>query len=213
MLAALLAAAGLAVVSFAIGVPALKLQTRLLASVVFGVGAAVGTELLNQRRRGREAMLWVLSAALAVSFGLAVIMPARKLRRLMQHDLALTAESRREFQWSWSFAYRNADEDLARLCRGDVVPGPFYVFGDPTLLFRAHRAQGASILGWGPEFLDSREWQVLHAELKVRLSPYIVVDEYSASMIRSRYAAMMVLLQSKYDVAFVGASGTWYVRR
>lgn len=51
-----------------------------------------------------------------------------------QHNLALTADSRRDFQWSWSLAYRNADEDLARLCRGDVVPGPFYVFGDPTLL-------------------------------------------------------------------------------
>jgi hypothetical protein len=213
MLAALVAATALAVVSFAIGTPAPKLQTRLLVSIVLGVGAAVGTELLDTRRRGREAMLWVLSATLAVSLGLAVIMPARKLRRLMQHDLALTADSRREFQWSWSFAYRNADEDLARLSRGDVVPGPFYVFGDPTLLYRANRAQGASILGWGPEFLDSREWQVLHAELQARLPPYIVVDEYSASMIRSRYPALMSLLQSKYEVAFVGASGAWYVRR
>ncbi len=213
MVATLVAATALAVVSFAIGVSAPRLQTRLLLSLVFGAGAALGTGVLNARARGREAMLWVLAAALGVSFGLAVIMPARKLGRLLQHDLALSADSRRHLQWSWSLAYRNADEDLGRLYRGEVIPGPFYVFGDPTVLYRANRTQGASILGWGPEFLDRSEWQVLHAELQARRPPYIVVDEYSASMIRSRYPAMMGLLQSKYEVAFVGASGTWYVRR
>ena len=54
---------------------------------------------------------------------------------------------------------------------------------------------------------------MLHAELRAALPPYIIVDEYSASMIRSRYPAMMGLLQTKYRVAFVGDSGTWYVRR
>jgi hypothetical protein len=32
-------------------------------------------------------------------------------------------------------------------------------------------------------------------------------------MIRSRYPALMGLFETKYRVAFVGASGTWYVRR
>jgi len=53
----------------------------------------------------------------------------------------------------------------------------------------------------------------LHAELQSNLPPYIVVDEYSASKIRSRYPAMLGLLQSKYRVAFAGGSGIWYVRR
>jgi hypothetical protein len=211
--ATLAVATTLAIASFAIGAPAPEVQTRLLLSVVIGTSAAVGAELLNERPRARAATLCVLPAALGVSVGVAAILPASKLRSLIDHEFAWTAASRRDFQWAWNIAYRNADEDLARLYRGRVLPGPFYVFGDPVVLFRANRPQGASILGWGPDFLDQKEWQVLHAELQANLPPYIIVDEYSASKIRSRYPAMMGLLQSKYDVAFVGASGTWYVRR
>jgi hypothetical protein len=212
-LATLAVGTALAIASFAVGAPAPELQTRLLLSVVIGVGAAIGAELLQARPRAREAMLCVLPAALAVSVGLAAIFPARKLRSLIDHEFASTADSRTNFQRSWNIAYRNADEDLGRLHRGRVLPGPFYVFGDPVLLLRANRPQGASILGWGPDFLDRKEWQVLHAELQANLPPYIIVDAYSASKIRSRYPVMMGLLQSKYEVAFVGASGTWYVRR
>jgi hypothetical protein len=213
-LAMAVGALALAIASFAIGAPSPEIQTHLLFSVVIGVGAAVGAELVGARRpRVRRPLLLVLSAALAVSVGVTAILPVRKLLSLTQHDFALTADARRDFQQAWNVTYRHADDDLARLHRGDVLSGPFYVFGDPVLLLRAKRPQGASILGWGPDFLDQKEWQVLHAELRAALPPYIIVDEYSASMIRSRYPAMMGLLQTKYRVAFVGDSGTWYVRR
>ena len=203
----------LAIASFAIGAPAPEVQTRLLLAIVIGTGAAVAAELLNQRPRMRATTLCVLNAALGVSVGVAAILPSTKLRSLLDHEFAWTAASRRDFQWAWNIAYRHADEDLGRLSRDGVLPGPFFVFGDPVVLFRANRPQGASILGWGPDFLDQREWRVLHAELQSNLPPYIVVDEYSASKIRSRYPAMLGLLQSKYRVAFAGGSGIWYVRR
>jgi hypothetical protein len=203
----------LAILSVVIGAPAPERQTPLLVFVVIGVGAGIGTQLLAARPRARDGLLWVLSAALAVSVGLAGILPAKKFRALMHHDFIWAADSRRDFQRSWNIAYRDADVDLARIYGGDVLPGPFYVFGDPVLLYCANRPQGASILGWGPEVLDRREWQVLHAELQAKLPPYIIVDEYSSSVIRSRYPAMMGLFETKYRVAFVGATGTWYVRR
>jgi hypothetical protein len=203
----------LAILSVVIGAPAPERQTPLLVFVVIGVGAGIGTQLLAARPRARDGLLWVLSAALAVSVGLAGILPAKKFQALMHHDFIWAADSRRDFQRSWNIAYRDADVDLARIYGGDVLPGPFYVFGDPVLLYCANRPQGASILGWGPEVLDRREWQVLHAELQAKLPPYIIVDEYSSSVIRSRYPAMMGLFETKYRVAFVGASGTWYVRR
>jgi hypothetical protein len=202
----------LAIVSVVIGAAAPERHTPLLVFVVIGVGAGIGTEVAA-RPWARAALLWVLSAALGVSAGLAAVLPTQKIRSLMQHDFALAADSRRDFQQSWNTAYRDADVDLARLYGGDVLPGPFYVFGDPVLLYCANRPQGASILGWGPEILDRREWQVLHAELQANLPPYIIVNEYSSSMIRSRYPALMGLFETKYRVAFVGASGTWYVRR
>jgi hypothetical protein len=152
-------------------------------------------------------------AALAVSIGLAAIGRVHKLHVLTEHDFALTLEARRDFQRALNHSYLAVDQDLETLWRGDVLPGPIYVFGDPVLLLRANRPQAVSILGWGPEFLDTRAWQELHADLASALPPHVIVDRYLESDIRSRYPAIMELIESKYTIAFVGASGTWYVVR
>ena len=84
------------------------------------------------------------------------------------------------------------------------------MFGDPVLLLRAHRPQVVPILGWGPELLDDRAWRELDADLRSTAPPYIVVDDYVGSIIRRRYPAIIDWIESSYDVAFDGASGTWY---
>jgi len=43
------------------------------------------------------------------------------------------------------------------------------------------------------------------------LPPYIIINAYSESIIRSRNPAILELVDSRYKVAFVGASDTWYV--
>jgi hypothetical protein len=82
-----------------------------------------------------------------------------------------------------------------------------------VLLLRADRPQAVPILGWGPEFLDTREWRELYSGLQTTLPPCIVVDEYARSIIRSRYPAIIEFIESRYEVAFIGESGTWYVLR
>jgi hypothetical protein len=210
---ALATGTALGVLSFVVGAPVPQVQTRLLVSVVVGVCAAIGAELLTMRPRARQGMLLVLGAALVVSVGLAAIAPVNKLRVLIAHDFALTADARTHFQQSLNHSYRAADEDLEVLRRGHQLPGPFYVFGDPVLLLRANRPQAVPILGWGPEFLDAKAWHELYSDLRSTLPSYIIVDSYIESFIRRRYPAIMELIAARYEVAFVGASGTWYVRR
>jgi len=207
------ATSALGILSFVVWAPVSQVQTRLLLLVVIGVCAGIAAELLAVRRRACRGMLQVLVAALAASVGLAAIAPVKKLRVLMEHDFALTVDARTEYQRSLNYSYLAADKDLELLRSGDDLPGPIYVFGDPVLLLRANRPQAIPILGWGPELLDGTAWHELYSDLRSTLPPYIIVDGYIESIIRQRYPAIMELIESRYKVAFVGASGTWYVRR
>lgn len=209
----LVAGTALGIVSFAAGARAPEVQTRLLLSVVIGGCTAIAAELLIGRPAACRRALHVLVASLALSLGVAAIAPIDKLRMLIDHDFALTTESRRRLMHTVNPAYLAADEDLAVLQRGAVLPGPFYVFGDPVLLHRANRDQAVPILGWGPEFLDNRAWQQLNSDLQAALPPYIIVNDYIESYIRKRCPAIMELVASRYALAFVGASGRWYVVR
>jgi hypothetical protein len=208
---ALAAGTALGVLSFILGAPVAHVQTRLLGSVAIGIGAGIAAEMLISRPRLSRRMLQVHLAALGAAIGLAAIGPVHKVRVVMEHDFALTADARRDLQRSLNYSYLAVDKDLETLRSGDVLPGPFYVFGNPLLLLRANRSQASPILGWGPQFLDSRAWRELHADLRSTLPPYIIVDRTAEPFIRSRCPAIMELIESSYQVAFVGASGTWYV--
>jgi hypothetical protein len=209
----LAAGAAIGILTFAVGAPVPQVQTHLLLSVIIGVCAGVGAELLAMRPRARWVMLLALAAALAVSMGLAAIWPVNKIRTLMAYDFALTAAARTAFQQSWNHSYLAADRDLEVLWSGDHLPGPLHVFGDQVLLLRANRRLAVPIPGWGPWFLDDRAWREMHSDLRSTLPPYIIVEAHLEPYIRSRSPAIMELIASRYNVAFVGESGTWYVRR
>jgi hypothetical protein len=203
----------LAIVSFVIGAPSPQVQTQFLWSVVIGICAGIGAELLAPRARVEQGILYVLSAALAVSVGLTAIVPIHRFRVLMEHDFGLTAEARADFQRSLSSDYRAADEDLQVLRSGHVLPGPLHVFGDPLLLVRANSPPAIPFLGQSLYSYDRRAWREMDCDLRSSLPPYIIIDAYSESIIRSRNPAIMELVDSRYKIAFVGASGTWYMRR
>jgi hypothetical protein len=205
--------AALGIASFAAGADAQEIQTRLLLSIVIGGCTAIAVERLLGRPVACRRALHVLVATLAVSVGLAAIPPGEKLRLLSDHDFALTADSRTRLQHTVNPSYKAVDRDLAVLQRGVVLPGPFYVFGDPILLFRANREQAVPILGWGPEFLDDRAWRQLDSDLRATVPPYIVVDGYMESYIRKRCPALIEFIESRYEIAFTGDNGRWYVVR
>ncbi len=201
----------LAIWASIVGAHAPQVQTRLLLSVVIGICAGMGVELL----RGRRAQQWsvqLLTASLGVSVGLTAIRPIHKLRVLSSHDFAVTAEAGGSFRRFWSGAYNAADTDLERF--GDrLLPGPLHVFADPVVLFRSNRAPAIPFLGHDPHSYDTRAWREIDRDLRSALPPNIIVDPYHASVIRNRFPAIMELIESRYKVAFVGASGTCYVLR
>jgi hypothetical protein len=96
-----------------------------------------------------------------------------------------------------------------------VMAGGMATYSSPKIPkpVRANRAQAVPIHGWVPEYLDSRAWQEIGRDLRSTMPPYIIIDASSEPTIRRRNPAIMELIASRYKVAFVGASGTWYVRR
>jgi hypothetical protein len=53
----------------------------------------------------------------------------------------------------------------------------------------------------------------VYSDLRSTLPPNIVIDALLRTSIQRRYPAIIELILSRYNVAFVGAAGTWYVRR
>ena len=207
------AGVAVAIMVLVLGAREPQLQTRLLLAVVTGGAAGAVAGVLTWHARTRQRLLQTCSMAIAVALGLTAIVPVNKVRTLMAHGFALTSGAREDFQRAWNHTYRAADEDLAILEQTEPLPGAIFVFGDPIVLLRSARPQAVPILGWGPEFLDRKAWQQLHADLAATLPPYIVVNPRIERMIRDDYPPMMELIESRYDVAFVGATGTWYVVR
>ena len=166
---ALAGATVLAISSSVFGGSLPQLQTRLLLSVAIGGCAAIATEFLVPARYTRPAAWSLIALALGVSVGLLMIAPAHKFRVLVEHEFALTDEARTAFQWATYDSYRAADEDLRVLRSRDVLPGPFYVFGDPVLLLRANRQQAVPIDGWVAEYLDGKAWDEIGRDLRATL--------------------------------------------
>jgi hypothetical protein len=205
-------AAAVAVMSLAIATSP-RIQTLLLASILVGASAGIAALILVHKAGARLLGLWLLLAMLAISAGAAAVAPMRKTDVLAEHDFAASVEARAELRRSLNDAYLAADRDLEALRRDGAMPGPIYVFGDPIVILRSQRSQGAPIPGWGPEFLDTRAWRELYEDLRSSPPAYIVVDGYVGSFVESRYPKIVSFIQSAYEVAFVGESGTWYRRR
>jgi hypothetical protein len=210
---ALAVGALLGILAFWIGANAPQSQTLLLASIAVGICAVIAAEFLISRPQLRRWMLQVSLAALAISIGLIAIAPVKKTDSLMHHDFALTVDARADLRQSWNSDYGAVDADLEVIRQGHMLPGPIYVLGNPLVLLRANRAQAVPILGWGPEIFDDRAWSELESDLRSTLPPYIVVNEFSQALIRSRHPDLMMFIRSRYKIAFIGASGTWYVLR
>jgi hypothetical protein len=189
------------------------MQTLLLASILVGAFAGIAALVFVHGASVRRVALWVLLAMLAISVAVAAVAPIKKADVLAEHDFAASVEARAELRRSLNQAYQAADRDLEALRHNGAVPGPIYVFGDPIVILRSHRSQGAPIPGWGPEFLDTRAWRELYGELRSRPPAYIVVDDHVGSFVESRYPKILSFIRSAYEVAFVGESGTWYKLR
>jgi Dolichyl-phosphate-mannose-protein mannosyltransferase len=205
--------AAIAALSYGVAAQGPRNETLLLSAVAVGVAAAIAIGLEVASAGLRRWASRGLIAGLAVAVGAAAVAPGIKVRSLVDHDLALSVPERAELRVSWNGVYRAVDADLALFRRRDPPPGPMYVLGDPLVLLRAGRAQAVPLLGWGPEIFDDRAWTELETDLRTVRPTYIVIDPFPASLIRKRHPSLMRFIRASYTVAFVGLTGTWYVRR
>jgi hypothetical protein len=204
-------AASSAVFACWISAPVPHVQTRLLGALLIGAACALGKEL---RGNGMQhAITYALSGTIGVCVGLAAIGPVNKIRVVGSYKFGVTSDARTRLQLALSEAHRAADADLNSLRLANPLPGPLHVFGHQILLLRAGRSPAGTIAGWGPEFLDERAWREMYSGLRSTRPPYIVVDPANGAFVRRRYPAIMNWIDATYTEAFVGASGTWYVRR
>jgi Dolichyl-phosphate-mannose-protein mannosyltransferase len=201
----------LGVLAFVAGAPAPQTQTKLLLSVVIGCCAGIVAELSSRRPQIRRPMALVLVVALGVSIGTAAIVPAEKIGRLAKDEFAVTADARADLRRSWSQFYADADQDLGAV--GRLPAGPFQVFGRGELMLRSDRSPAVPYVALRPEFYDQRVWREVLAGLRTSPPIYVVVDFHIGEVIASRHPPMIEFIHSWYRVAFIGASGTWYVRR
>jgi hypothetical protein len=208
----LAAAAVLGIIALRVGVGAPHIQTLLLLAIAIGASAAVAAEVFRAHLPLRHTMTGVISVGLVVSLALAAIGPIDKIRLLAKHDFALTAQARTDLWRSSSAFYRDADQDLDALGKR-LPPGPLEVIGSPMLLLRGNRPPANPFLAVRPEFFDQRAWRELYSQLRSTRPLYIVVDDYLGNVIRRRYPAIMEFIESRYEVALLGATGTWYLRR
>ncbi len=203
----------LAVITCLIAAHLPRLQTGLLLSIVVGGGSGIAADVFASDARVRRHLSYAIAASVAVSVGLMAAGPLHKAGVLMAHDFGLTAADRAEFQRSTSTAYRTADRDVQALRARPVLAGPVHVFVDPVLMFRANGRPAIPFLGQDLHSYDARAWMEIDRDLRSALPAYIVVDEAGGSIIRSRKPSILELIDSRYQVAFAGAMGTWYVLR
>jgi hypothetical protein len=126
---------------------------------------------------------------------------------------AVTAADRRALHEDAEPNYRDAYAWAAHLERVGPTPHGVYVLGNPLDVYVSGRRQSVAINGWSPEQYPASVWRRLRRELVSARPDQIVVDRFSARILRERSTATWRVVRRYY--VRVGRSGdeTWYRRR
>jgi len=115
------------------------------------------------------------------------------------------------FQFKKSKTYENIWYDTRFLVTPDAIPGPIYVFGDPTYLYLAGRTYSAPIHGW-TDF--TRElWDKLYSQICLSSPPYIFVSDVYNEMIEGDSPRIKSWIERDYDILKNNFEGTWYMHK
>ena len=115
---------------------------------------------------------------------------------------------RQAFQFKKSDTYEKIWHDTRFLVTPDAIPGPIYVFGDPTYLYLARRTYSARIHGW-TDF--TRElWDKLYSQLSLSTPPYIFVSNDYKEIIRQGSPRIKRWIEEDYEILRDNFEGTWY---
>lgn len=179
--------------------------------VPIGVFAAYGIEaladLVVRWTRPRRLALAGVAVVLAVPMGARV---ASNALDLATHGLGVRASDRAALRADIEPNYVEAEAWAAHLERMGETPDGVYVLGNPLNLYRANRPQSVAINGWSPEQYSAEVWQRLGRQIDAARPTELVVDDFSAAIMRARAPAVLALIHRLYRT--VGSSGqdTWY---
>jgi predicted membrane channel-forming protein YqfA (hemolysin III family) len=184
-----------------------------------GMLAALGADSLWGRRKRCDfpfGRAWGRYAAAAAAIALALpalYAPGARAVKLARHGLAISAESRMEFQKELCPRYSKVLEEAAFLSNGDSLPGDIFVFGDPLYFHLTGRGQAIPITGWPIEILLPEQWAELTAELAEARPAYIFIQaKIRFDYIAEQSPATMALIAHEYRLERKTDIGVWYVR-
>ncbi len=203
----------------ALGIPVFLIQHWWIYTYVMflppvGILAGYGLEATvdSWSRLRRPIHAAAVAAAVLLLLPAAVRM-AHNGRDVAHHDFALTADVRAQLHQELEPNYAHAAQSAAWLQRADRNDNGVYVLGNPLDLYLADREQTVAINGWSPEQYPADVWARLRQQIDAARPTELIVDRYSASIMRDRSPATLRLITAMY--VRVGHAGTdsWFVRR
>lgn len=181
--------------------------------VPVGIFAALGLDDLLDRatrlgRRGRLA-LGVGAVLLALPLLGRIASNAGDVAR---HGFALSASDRAALRADVEPNYVGARAWARHLTRTGPTPAGVYVLGNPLDVYLAHRRQSVAINGWSPEQYSAEVWRRLNGQLRRSRPDEIVVDRFSARILRERSPATLAWIHAHYTETGGHGDDTWYRR-
>lgn len=161
-------------------------------------------DMLSHPRRLRQAAVVLGITALPA---LAVL--GGKSLDLVKHELGLGG-SRIVYQSTVSQDYETVRADLNDVAQ--LAPDkPVYILGNPLYLYLAGRDQVPAVTGWSPELWTDRVWDEVGHGLQDQRPPLLLIDEFSASLMRARSPETLVLIEEHYETLRPSSrDGLWY---
>jgi hypothetical protein len=154
-----------------------------------------------------------MAICLAILLGPFLGRLVRKAHRELPDGLPLSIASRRAVQEKLNPDYATIAALSSFLSEPSARPGDIYVMGNPLIYLFGNRNQAVPILGWSLEMFLPDIWDDLHQQLAQKRPVYIFLDNTYQPLLQTRGARVQHLLQSRYDVLSVQATGTWYALR
>lgn len=181
--------------------------------VPVGIFAAHGLDDLLDRamrlgRRGRVAL-----GACAVVLALPLLgRIASNTRDVARHGFALGADDRAALRSEVEPNYREARAWARHLARTGPTPSGVYVLGNPLDVYVADRRQSVAINGWSPEQYPADVWRRLDRQLRDARPDEVVVDRFSARIMRERSPATLAWIRTHYTRTGGHDDDSWYRR-
>lgn len=147
----------------------------------------------------------VAALPLGLRFGRSTAVVAR-------HDLGLTTAGRRAIEDREDAKYPTARALRAYLAE-QHIRGDIYVLGNPIDQFVTGRDQAIPTNGWSPEQYDREVWSRVADAIRRDRPPLLVIDDYSAGIMRHRTPSTLAVVNRLYRPAKRVGDDTWYVRR